>query len=200
VATISIDEFADRLYAAAGGKMRDRLQQELIALALNAEGNAKVNATSGPRVRSGMLRRSIAGTVRGTGEALELRLSAGGRTGGGNVEYAALQEYGGTVRPKKKWLTIPTDQAKTRGGDTRGSARMFPDLFFVPIRGDLAALAKRQPGAKRGGKLDVYFWLKKQVTVPATGFMRRAWTTVEPDLMVILQDLLQETVDAGQAP
>jgi hypothetical protein len=96
MATISIDEFADRLYAAAGGKMRDRLQQEMAALALNAEGNAKVNATNGPRVRSGMLRRSIAGTVRGTGEALELRLSAGGRTGGGNVDVVIHNYAPGT--------------------------------------------------------------------------------------------------------
>lgn len=175
-----VKEWADRFYAAARGGIRNEAHKRLIALALYAEGQGKENATGRPRVRTGNLRRSIAGTVEGNPTDAEMSavLSAGGRTeGGGEVPYAASQEYGATIRPRRaKWLTIPTDAVKTAAGVARGSARSF-NARFVPVRSDLALLVDRDGKAGRGR---VLFVLKRQVTIPSARFLGRAFDDMLP--------------------
>ena len=85
-----------------------------------------------------------------------------------NSQYAALQEHGGTVTPKRsKWLTIPVGPALTAAGVARGPARSF-DLSFRPTKSPATALLVNAKGV-------VYFVLKKSAKVPPRLKMRASW-------------------------
>lgn len=80
-----------------------------------------------------------------------------------NLPYAAIHEFGGTIKPKKgTYLSIPLDHVKTAGGVARGGPRDYPDLVFVqtgknnPILFDTA-----------GNQFEPAFVLVKSVTIKA---------------------------------
>ncbi|EPN0951659.1 TPA: hypothetical protein ACGRJM_000465 [Listeria monocytogenes] len=72
---------------------------------------------------------------------------------------AGVHEFGLTIRPKGKYLTIPTPEA----GDRR--ARDIPGLFKPRGKNILAV-------AGPDGKLTVMFYLKKEVNIPERSFLR----------------------------
>ncbi|EAC4967781.1 hypothetical protein NMB04_002846 [Listeria monocytogenes] len=72
---------------------------------------------------------------------------------------AGVHEFGLTIRPKGKYLTIPTQEA----GDRR--ARDIPGLFKPRGKNILAV-------AGPDGKLTVMFYLKKEVNIPERSFLR----------------------------
>jgi len=86
-------------------------------------------------------------------------ISAGG--GPGEVDYAAIHHYGGTIRPKKKkFLTIPFPGGPA---DKRVPLRAadFADTF----------VAKGIIFQKRGEDIVPLFILKKSVEIPARPYM-----------------------------
>lgn len=197
-----LTRWAARLHKAAGGELRRVLQRELVGVALEAEGRAKDNATTGPMARTGALRRSIAGTVAATPEGLRLVLSAGGRTGGSDLRYAALQEYGGVIRPvNKKWLTIPVGAAKTRAGVTRGGARMFPDLRFQPSKNapNQKAYLVRDVGRGKTARSEILFVLVKRSQIRPKRYLARAWEQVPADAAIAMQAATTQVLQ-GAAP
>jgi hypothetical protein len=196
--TIDLDEFARRIREAAGGKLPDAIRAELAVVALEAEGRAATNATTRPRVRSGNLRRNIAGIVRPMGaDGLDLVLTNDGRLGGGAPPYASLQHDGGTIVPKRaKWLAIPAEANKTKAGDSRGGPRTMGDLSFQPTkRADLAMLVRRARG-KGSSKMrpEVMFWLRKRVSIPATRYLAKAWEAVPGEVEKALGDAIDRAV------
>lgn len=121
-------------------------------------------------VRSGRLRNSVGMEVKATGEGIELEVWAGRDA---NVRYAALQEHGGVVRPKRgRFLAIPVGPAKTGAGVTKGgweSPRTAPvKLRFVPIRGGTMG---RLVMDQRGKSTTAYI-LVRSVKVKPTHYMR----------------------------
>ncbi|HAO6121894.1 TPA: hypothetical protein IQB15_002300 [Listeria monocytogenes] len=72
---------------------------------------------------------------------------------------AGVHEFGLTIRPKVKYLTIPTPEA----GERR--ARDIPGLFKPKGKNILAV-------AGPGGKLTVMFYLKTEVNIPERSFLR----------------------------
>lgn len=69
-------------------------------------------------------------------EVLEDKESVALRVGIAGVPYAAIHEFGGTVRAKaSKWLTIPVGPALTPSGVARGPARSFPNLTLLVPKG-----------------------------------------------------------------
>ena len=202
--TIDLDEFARRIREAAGGKLPDAIRAELAVVALEAEGRAATNATTRPRVRSGNLRRNIAGIVRPMGaDGLDLVLTNDGRLGGGAPPYASVQEGppdGGIetiITPKRaKWLAIPAAANKTKAGDSRGGPRTMGDLSFQPTkRADLAMLVRRARG-KGSSKMrpEVMFWLRKRVSIPATRYLAKAWEAVPGEVEKALGDAIDRAV------
>jgi len=181
------------LRRAADGELAASLARELRTLALEAEGEAKGNATTSPKVRSGVLRRSIVGTLNGQGTTLRLELTAGGS--GPAKEYAALQEYGGEVTPKKgRFLAIPQGPALTASGVARfRSAREAPNLRFIAIRGGAMGLLVRDvPGRK--ARSEIFYVLVRRVKVPATLYLTRALEAVRARAVERIQSALAETV------
>ena len=72
--------------------------------------------------RTGKLAQSIDGFVQGS-TISDLRgiVKAGGR----DVPYARIQEYGGTIYPKKKYLRIPVPEILTPAGAVKGNYEIF---------------------------------------------------------------------------
>lgn len=81
---------------------------------------------------------------------------------GTNIRYARIHNYGGVIRAKKKYLTIPiAREAKGK------SARSFQDTFiFKSKRTGNLFIAQ-----KNGVNLKTLYLLKKQITIPARRFM-----------------------------
>ena len=119
-------------------------------------GNVVAQAAQGkaPR-RTGRLKRSLtAGKPFSTG-ALSWAIHVGT-----NVIYAAIQEFGGIIKPKDaKHLAIPI-------GDLKGSPRQYPDLHIAKTRSGTWLLMDGQ------GK--VQYVLKDSVTIPARPYLRPA--------------------------
>lgn len=184
-------------YRAARQGVAEALQRRLLGLALDAEGQAKRNATERPRVRSGALRRSITGRAEIGLDAATLTLTAG-EDGTSTGRYASLQEYGGVVRAiRSQYLAIPVGPAKTAAGVARyASPRDVPGLFFRPT----AAGGLLLRGRKRGPP-ELLYVLRRQVTIPAARYIGRAldWARAEAPRRVdgVLADALPSSKAGG---
>lgn len=167
-------EFAARLERLAAGAY-PAVRATVMRAGLAAERDAKRNATTAPRVRTGRLRSSIASSVEAAGESLSLVLRAGGVGTDKDVKYARLQEIGGTVRPiKGKYLAIPVGPAKTAAGVSRyASPRDVPGLVFVQsLKGQPLLVQLTGKGGK--AKVTVWYVLRRSVTVRARPYLKPA--------------------------
>lgn len=116
--------------------------------------------------RTGALRRSFGTAVTGEG-SIESWVGTVYTTS----PYARIQEFGGTVTPKKsQFLTIPLAGARTGAGATRGGARSFPNTFFAKSRAGNLLMFQKQ-----GKKIVPLFVLKKSVSIPPRLGMMSAW-------------------------
>lgn len=181
-----------RAPAAVGARMRRALVQSGSEFVRSVQLERFTGYTPGRsqllKRRTGNLRRSVGQQV--TGAALnDLRL----RVFSAGTSYAALQEAGGTVTPKRsRYLTIPTDANLTAGGDTRfPSAREFiathkGETFFLR-RGTSLLLMWNKPtaAARRGGRVRgrekpvAMFRLVRRVTVPPRFGFAKTWDGLE---------------------
>ena len=165
------DAASDYREAARGGLLV-AIRRRLLASLLTIEGQAKDNATTRPRVRSGILRRSIVGNIEQTGSTTAIVITAGGD--GKAESYASLQEYGGVVRAtRSRYLAIPVGPAKTGAGVSRyQSPREVAGLVWRP--GREGGMLGKETGKGKRAKFVPWFLLRRQVTVPETAFVRRA--------------------------
>lgn len=70
------------------------------------------------------------------------------------VPDARAHEHGAVITPKRRrWLTIPKDDVKTKGSVLRGGARSFSNLVFVLVNNLLALLIIKGKRAIQGDKL-----------------------------------------------
>lgn len=134
-------------------------------------------------VRSGLLRNSVGMKVTATASGYELEVFAGRDA---RVRYAAIQEFGGVVRPKRgRFLAIPVGPARTGAGVTKGgweSPRTAPvKLRFVPIRGGtMGRLVMDQRG-----KSTTAYLLVRSVRIKPKHYMRDTQAAAQaafPDL------------------
>jgi hypothetical protein len=93
-------------------------------------------------------------------EQATIIIGTGGYIGKSPVVYADIQERGGTIHAKKKFLTIPFPGIK-------GRAANFPDSFIIKSKKGNLVIAE-----KRGKGIRPLFLLKPSVTLPA-----RHWFT-----------------------
>jgi len=125
-------------------------------------------------VRSGRLRGSVGMEVVQDGAGVSLEVFAGRAA---EVNYARIQEHGGTIRPTRgKFLAIPVGPARTGAGVTKGgweSPRTAPvKLRFQSIRGGSMGLLVID--GKR--KSTVAYVLVRSVRIKPKHYMRDTQT------------------------
>lgn len=178
--SITVKQFAAKLEALGQGKaLAALLRKELIATGLQAQAGTQTMIRERLAMRTGTLAKSPAFTV-GKGEESDtfpqLTVRVGGRAGGKELRYAALQEFGGTVRPVKgQFLAIPVGPALTAAGVPRfATARDVPGLTFIRLAGNGAILAKVKKGRGKNAPstLEVWFDLRRSVTIKGKHFVR----------------------------
>lgn len=140
----------------------------------------------------------------GTGQPLTLRAFVAGKP------YARLQEFGGTITPKRgRFLTIPIADNLTTGGRVRYPSaadleRTYPGqtYFARSKRGSLLLFAKGKPGAappKRGKpKTQLLFVLKERVTVPPRLGFRETWRKLAPKRVALIRSGVDNALRAAR--
>jgi hypothetical protein len=121
-----------------------------------------------------------------TAEAYKLTIGTGVGSGGKLAEkYASIQDTGGTIKAKGKYLTVPFPGVK-------GRAKDYPGSFVIKTHGNLF-IVKEKYGHRGGGKyvgayrgLQWLFVLKKQVTLPATHWFSSVINRREPILKTMM--------------
>lgn len=182
-------QLAKRLERLHSGLLRDDLRRMGIRLAFKAEEQAKLNATDRLRVRSGRLRNSIAGTTADSPTGIQVRLSAGGRTGGRDVRYARIQERGGTIEPlRRQFLTYPVHPSLfTAAGVLRfPSARMVPNLFYDG--------SGKTPVLRSSITGEVFYVLLRQVVIKPKHYLRDGLRTAAESLPAEFRQTVKEAV------
>lgn len=134
------------------------------------------------RRRTGELSRSFQMSLSGT-RLNDLTLRVFSRS-----PYAKIQEYGGTIVPKKaQWLAIPLDAVKTKGGVARGGPRDYQNTFFAKSKkGNLILFQKDSSGG-----IIPLFVMKKEVTIPPRLGMRTLWNEMKQERNDLLHDALK---------
>lgn len=124
----TIQELAQDL-ARVKPELPKMMRQALTLTALDAEAQAKRNATDRLRVRTGRLRSSIQSQVEEAGGGVRVVVQAGDA----EVPYARIQEEGGTITPRNaRFLAIPVGPALTSAGVSRfASPRDVQGLHFA---------------------------------------------------------------------
>lgn len=179
--TTTFEDLRKRAAEAGAGGLRRELRKVLTGVAMTAERQAKLNATSRMRVRTGHLRRNIAATVvDGKTGGVEVRLGVQG------VPYARIQEKGGTVVPRSaKALAIPMPAAQTAAGVGRyPSPRAHGNLQWRPD-------GKGGPGLLFDPSGVLMYVLKRQITIKPKWYLRDALTTATQDLDKQLSDAVE---------
>lgn len=149
------------------------------------------------KVRSGLLWKSVNMEVKATGAGIELEVWAGRDA---RVRYAALQEFGGVVRPKNgKSLAIPVGPARTGGGVTKGgweSPRTAPvKLRYVSInRGNVNGILVIDTGKGKRAKETTAYILVKRTVIRPTHYMRDTQAAAVAAFPDLFADALQRRV------
>lgn len=108
---------------------------------------------------------------------------------GTDLEYAAIHEFGGTIRPKNaEALAVPlTPEAKKYA-----SPREFPRKLHVQVSEDGKAFLA-------GARGKPYYILLKSVTIPARPYLRPAIDENETKIVNAVQRILKKAVEAAAA-
>lgn len=174
----------DKHLAPAVARLQAEMKKALIRASFIATKEAKLRATTGPKVRSGRLRASIRAFVR---RGPELVLQAGS----GRVKYARTQEFGATIQAKRsRYLAIPLEAARTGAGVARWPGpRSVPGLFFIRSKAGNPLLVVRD-----GDGIRPMFALKERVTIKAQPFLRPAMALARKSLRPGLRDAMRTVV------
>lgn len=166
------------------------------------EGKLKENVAGNIlKVRSGRLMNSIGSRVEVTNDQVVATIGSGARAGD-PVVYSRIHEVGGTIRPKNgQYLTIPTENAKTLGGDSKGgfTAR---NLFNGGVAGFSGGviIGRTVYGIMAGAKnkLLPLFTLVKSVDIPARRYLSKTLDeTADKVPTMILESVARQLQEAA---
>ena len=149
-------------------------------------------------VRTGALRRSIRATepTRGSG-------GISGSVGPADdtvARYAAIHEFGGTIRPKKgKYLAIPLPAARTVSGAIMGKYNVSDlgtlDLTVIRSKAGNLLLVKKTKGRGKGkSQIVPLFVLKREVHIRAKHYMRNAADWMRPRIIPWVREKVNEAL------
>jgi len=90
---------------------------------------------------------------------------------GTNLIYAAIQHWGGIIKAKKQFLTIPLMRKARQVGIGAGPKKFGGDklnagLFFWRSKKTKNCFLVKRIGTKKKPRLEFWYWLKKWVRIP----------------------------------
>jgi len=91
-----------------------------------------------------------------------------------SIKYAQIHDKGGTITAKKKYLTIPFD-------GVLGKARSFKNTFVAKGPSGGLVMFQKQGKGKNASVIPLFF-LKRSVTLPATGWFSKVIVNRYQDL------------------
>lgn len=139
---------------------------QFVAATAKRNVRAKLNTT-------GEANRNLGRSISMDLEDRNLRALVGPR----RVVYAAIHEFGGTIRPVKgRYLTIPV-------GDLKGSPRKHAGLRFVRGRGDKGLYMVNDSGLQ--------YVLVRSVTIPARPYLTPALVANEANIEQAIGDAVE---------
>lgn len=119
---------------------------------------------SGPGRKTGQLARSVGMRVGGDVDRYQVVLGTGLYVGQPSTRYATIQDEGGTIHMKDKWLTIPFPGVK-------GRAANYPGAFAMKTaKGNVVIFQDTHTKGGRIRTLKPLFLLRRQVTLPETAW------------------------------
>ena len=173
-----------------------RLRKLMKALASDGESALKTSyVSSGLGKRTSNLFNSLASSALSAEQGLGVELRAGGRTKtGARVPYAAIQEFGGTIKGRP-YLRVPLQAAKTPTG---------VDRFASPLRETGAGLFHL---VEANGKLFLFrtdeedgppwYVLQRTSTIRARPYMRPAMRKLQRRVPNDLRELVTVSITGG---
>lgn len=103
--------------------------------------------------------------------------------GSAGVEYAAIHEFGGTIRPlRAKNLAIPANKTARK----LGSPRKFSNLRWIPGTVGKSYLVNDD---------GLQFTLVKSVTIPARPYLRPAYENNQAQLVMTITTVLRNEIN-----
>lgn len=148
----------DKELAAWFARLDAEVGEETLTVAVKAGAQVVQNAAQGkaPRKTSTLARSIHTEVTRSSPNYVEV-------TVGTDLEYAAIHEFGGVIKPKSaKFLAIPI----TAAAKTYAKPRDFPDkLHFIP--GSSGGILANREG-------EAQYILRSSVTIPAHPYLRPA--------------------------
>jgi hypothetical protein len=182
----TLDEWRKQIEAEGKGDLAKRLRKEFASIALRAQRQAKLLAASRLRRRTGRLINSIGGGVRTEGvDIIEAFASA-------STEYAASQELGATITPKRgRYLTIPLAASLTQAGVTRQSARTMPGLFVIRSKRGNLLLVRRSSN----GGIEPMFALVQRTVIKPKHYLRDGMAVAASQAPPLLRAALGRAVE-----
>lgn len=172
-------------------KLEEFMKHELYGLRMSIR---SAYSKVGLHKRTGLLKGSIeVGQVKYLGYGVEGEVLTGQ-----GLKYAAIQEYGGTVRARNsKFLTIPVGPMLTPAGVARESLRDVIEQrkwqTFKPKNADV--ILGRLAGSK--GDFQVLFVLKKSVTIPSRPYVRTGLADFKEQFIKDLHELVSGSFKSG---
>lgn len=123
-----------------------RVGTKAVAYATRTFRRAEDTTPTATAVRTAKLWRSYTHEVAQSATGVDLSVGVFGATvERGVLQYAAIHEYGGTIRPTNaKYLTLPLPAVKTKAGVVRGGARAFTETFVAKSKRGNLILFQRQ--------------------------------------------------------
>lgn len=190
VNTTQITGVARELHAAPA-EIRKRWQatlfdagQRMVNIVKREYRGATATTDTATAVRTGRLQREVAAVTARDSGGPEVRVGwMRPRASSKALEYAAIHEYGGVIRPKNaRFLSIPLNAAKTRRGVDRGGPRSYVDAFPIRLRdGRLFLVRRRFLRGSAHQKLEFLYRLQTgPITIKARPSLLPAYERVVP--------------------
>ena len=117
---LSFEDFLKRIRE-ADNRLIEELERILTVSALRMERDAKLNATSYPKVRTGRLRSSITGLIDAPMGVPRVVLRAGGSSSNRDVDYAEYVEFGTRYIKPRLFIGRAVDAERERLPDRLSS-------------------------------------------------------------------------------
>jgi phage gpG-like protein len=102
-----------------------------------------------------------------------------------NVSYAAIHEFGGVIKARGKYLTIPANTIARQGGGLR--VRNYPNKLFFRGDGEKGVAFDTTKG--KDDPQRIAYYLRKEVEIPARPYLRLAIERSEAQILKILEGL-----------